>query len=117
VPLFFGHFQWNLKVESLEILNMGEDAELLKIYAPSDELNEGSVLREAIVKKVKKLERLGLAAVRVCDRSAKKGRPEYSQVVIQVLAGSSVINQVQRFVEPFGSSVRMTRKLIAGLCF
>ncbi len=96
---------------------MGEDAELLNVYVPSDEVNEDCVLREAIVEKVKKLECMGLAAVRVCDGSVEKNLFEGSQVVIQILAGSSVINQVQRFVEQLGSSVRMTRKLIAGLCF
>ena len=95
---------------------MGEDAELLKVYVWNDELMEGRPLHEVIVDRVKEFDRYGLAAVRIFSSPVDNRMPEGSQVVIKVLAGSSTIDQVQRFVKQLGCSGWMIREKVADLC-
>lgn len=96
---------------------MGENAELLNIYIPSDEVKDGRALHELIVEKVKELDRLGLVAVKVFSVPVEKDISVDSQLVIRVLAGTSMIDQVQCFVEDLGGSSRIMREKVADLCF
>lgn len=98
-------------------VSLGENAELLNIYIRSDELIDGRALHELIVEKVKELDRLGLVAGKVFSVPAEKDMPAGSQLVIKVLAGTSIIDQVQCFVEKLGGSCRIMREKVADLCF
>lgn len=94
---------------------MGASTELLKVYVWNDELIMGKSLHEVIVDRVKELNRFGLAEVRIFSCPVDNRRSEFPQVVIKVLAGSSTIEQVQRFVKQLGSSGWTVRERVAAL--
>ena len=94
---------------------MGTGAELLKVYVWNDELIMGRSVHEVIVERVKELNRLGLAEVRIFSCPVDNRMSESPQVVIKVLAGSSTIDQVQRFVKQLGTSGWMVRERVAAL--
>jgi PII-like signaling protein len=99
------------------VVSLGENAELLNVYIRSDELTNGRALHELIVEKVKELDRLGLVAVKVFSVPAEKDMPAGSQLVVKVLSGTSIIDQVQRLVEQLGGSIRIEREKVVDLCF
>ncbi len=92
---------------------MGTSAELLKVYVWNDELIMGKSLHEVIIDRVKELNRFGLAEVRIFSLPVDNRMSEFPKIVIKVLAGSTTIDQVQRFVKQLGSSGWTVRERVA----
>ncbi len=97
-------------------MSMNENAELLKVYVWNDEPKGGRSLHEVIVDRVKELDGYGLTAVRVYTSPTANSLLDGPQTVVKVLARTTTIDLVQRFVHQLGSSGWMVREKVEALC-